>query len=220
MKNNVLVVAAHPDDELLGLGGTLCKHRNDGDAITILILANGEDSRDQGADPQKRLAQAQQVAEKLGAKLHLFDLPDNQFDTIALLTITKQVENKVAACQPNIVYTHHADDLNVDHRKTFEAVLTACRPQPGSSVKKILSFETLSSTEWQAKNQQLFKPNYYIDITDTLKEKQELLSIYHDELREHPHPRSLEGVAILAHYRGIEVGVHAAEAFTLIRQID
>lgn len=219
MKNNILVVAAHPDDEVLGLAGTLCKHRDAGDSIFILILGNGEDARDQEADVKKRLDQAKTVADKLKAELRMEDLPDNAFDMVSLLSIAKKVEGVVSKIKPNVIYTHNPTDLNVDHRLTFQAVLTACRPQPGHPVKKILAFETPSSTEWQVKDNNQFKPVRYVNIEKELDEKLELISIYKDELRDYPHPRSIEGVRVLAQYRGIEVGLKAAEGFQVIRAI-
>lgn len=219
-KSRVLVVAAHPDDELLGLGGTLCRHRDKGDAVAILILGNGEDARDVGANPAKRFRQAGRVAKRLKAKLYLENLPDNQFDAVPLLKIAKMVEKAVFKVRPDIVYTHHPQDLNIDHQKTCEAVMTACRPLPGMQVRKILGFETLSSTEWQIKNFRQFAPNYYVDIHKYLKEKQTLLKHYQGEMRPYPHPRSYEGVAILAKYRGLEVGLKSAEAFEVLRILD
>ncbi len=218
-KDKVLVVAAHPDDELLGVAGTLCKHRDVGDSIFILILANGEDSRDSGADAEKRFGEAKAVAKDLGATLYLENLPDNQFDSVPLLKIAKAVETIVAKVKPDIIYTHYAHDLNVDHRLANQAVLTACRPIPGSSVKKILSFETLSATEWQVKDHRQFAPDYYSDISKYLEEKKRIIKHYDKEMRAYPHPRSYEGVEILAKYRGLEVGLKAAEAFKVVRII-
>lgn len=218
-KQRVLVVAAHPDDELLGVAGTLCRHRDAGDTIAILILANGEDSRDTGVDVSKRLSQARMVASTLGAKLFLEDFPDNQFDTVSLLSLAKAVEKVLTKIQPTIIYTHYAHDLNVDHRLACQATITAARPMPGSSVEKILSFETLSATEWQIKDFRQFSPNYYVDITKYIKEKQGLLKFYKDEMRAYPHPRSYKGVEIIARYRGLEVGLEAAEAFLIVRSV-
>jgi len=216
-KNKILVVVAHPDDELLGLAGTLCKHRDRGDDIHILILANGEDSRAGVVDSKKRFNQAKNVANALKAKLYLEDLPDNQLDSLPLLSIVKIIEKIVLSVNPEIIYTHHAHDLNIDHRLVCEAVLTACRPVSGSTIKQILCFETLSSTEWQIKDFRQFSPNYYVDVSNYLEEKKKLLKNYDDEMRPFPYPRSYEGVEILAKYRGMEIGVGAAEAFNIIR---
>lgn len=221
MKNKILIVAAHPDDEVLGAGGTILKHAKSGDEINILILGDGESSRELGADITKREKQCREVAKKLGAKnVYLERFPDNAFDSISLLEITKKVELMIDQLRPDTIYTHHAYDLNIDHRLTFQAVLTACRPQPGFFVKKILTFEILSSTEWQVKDgNNIFCPNEYNNIEDFIDKKIEALKIYKDELRDYPHPRSIEGVKILASFRGLEVGLKSAEAFQIVRLI-
>jgi LmbE family N-acetylglucosaminyl deacetylase len=217
----VLVVVAHPDDESLGAGGTLLKHREAGDKITILILANGEDSRGADvADADKRWAQTKAVADAYGAHLFTENLPDQKFDTVPILEINKMIEKVIRQIKPTLVYTHHLQDLNLDHRLTAQAALTACRPQPGFPVKKILTFETLSSTEWQAKRPaNAFCPTEYVDIADYVEKKISTLQLYQDELRDFPHPRSAEGIRALARYRGMEVGYEAAEAFEVIRNL-
>lgn len=218
--NKVLVIAAHPDDEVLGCGGTILKHTEMGDEVSVLLLSDGETSR-QTADIRKRQLQAKQAGKILGIKeLFLEQLPDNKFDSLPLLEIVKLVEKYLEKIEPDIVYTHNASDLNVDHQLTAKAVLTAARPQPGYFVKKILAFEVLSSTEWQIKDKKhLFFPTYYYDITEVLNKKINALKAYKDELREYPHPRSEQGVRALAQYRGIESGYNFAEAFQLIRQL-
>ena len=174
-----------------------------------------------GVDVAKRLKQVDRIAVRLGAKLMMEDFPDNAFDSIPLLKIAKVVENVVSVNQPTIIYTHHPYDLNVDHRLTCQAVLTACRPQPNCSVEKILALETLSSTEYQMKDKNYaFCPQVYIDISKFIDQKIKLLEIYKDELRAWPHPRSLEGVKVLAAYRGMEVGMKFAEAFEVIRLLE
>ncbi len=217
--NTVLVVAAHPDDEVLGAGGALARHQAEGDAITILLLSNGEDSRGSAlADAGKRKQQAETAAGMLGARVFFDDLPDNAFDSVPLLDIARKVESVIRDVQPAVIYTHFSNDLNIDHRLTAQAVLTAARPQPGFPVRQILSFEVRSSTEWQDKNMpEQFTPGYYTDISEYIERKKELLSVYADEMREYPHPRSLDGVQALAAYRGTEVGMRFAEAFQVVR---
>jgi len=219
--NKILIVGAHPDDEILGVGGTILKHVKNGDQVKILILGDGEISRETG-DIAKRQNQAQIAAMSLGVKdLILEKLPDNQFDSVPLLTIVKIVEKAIMEFKPEIIYTHHGADLNIDHQLTFRAVITACRPQPAFFVKKILTFETSSSTEWQSKaSEKIFLPNEYHDISEFIDKKIEILKNYQDELRPYPHPRSAEGVKILAQYRGIEVGYRFAEAFQIIRSLN
>jgi len=220
--SKVLIVVAHPDDEVLGVGGAILKHVKEGDEVRILIMADGESARNEGVDIGKREAQAKKVGEVLGVKdIILEGLPDNAMDSLTLLEITKLVERVVFDFKPEIIYTHCPNDLNVDHRLAFQAVLTCCRPQPGFFVKKILAFETPSSTEWQIKDAaHIFCPTKYIDISEVIDDKINCLKIYKDELREYPHPRSLEGVKVLARFRGIEVGCEYAEAFQVIRILD
>ncbi len=223
MKNNILIVVAHPDDELLWIGWTILKHIDNWDIVNILILSNWEDSRwAEISDNNKRQLQANKVKELLWVKkIYLDNLPDNQFDKISLLKITQLVEKYISDINPIIIYTHHANDLNIDHRLTNQAVLTACRPQPWFSVKNIFTFETLSSTEWQNKtSENIFKPNYYIDIEKYIGKKIDIMKIYKDELREFPHPRSLKAIEILSNFRWIEVWYKNAEAFEIIRIID
>jgi len=222
MKNNILVVVAHPDDELLGLGGTLLKHAKAGDDISIIILGDGETSRLEKGDIDKRKKTAKTAGRALGAKeIILYEFPDQKFDSVPLLEIIQKIEPLIYSKKPNIVYSHCPYDLNIDHRVTFQAVMTACRPGPNIPVKKLLAFETLSSTEWQVKDQtNSFCPNEYNDIGDFFDKKIDVLSIYGDELREYPHPRSIEGVKILAQYRGMEVGYKYAEAFQIIRTLN
>ena len=219
-KNKVLIVAAHPDDEVLGVGATIAKHTAIGDKVDILLLSEGETARDT-YNIKKRLNQAVKVAKFLGAN-NMFseEFPDNQMDTIPLLTIAKTVERILDKVKPNIIYTHFAHDLNIDHRKTFQAVLTACRPQPNLGVEKIFSFEVLSSTGWQNPDQQnSFCPNMFNNVSQTLEMKIRAMKIYRQEIRTYPHPRSLKGIRVLAQYRGMQSGFLHAEAFQLVRNL-
>ncbi|HBH45838.1 MAG TPA: GlcNAc-PI de-N-acetylase [Candidatus Jacksonbacteria bacterium] len=222
MANNILLIAAHPDDEILGAGGTLLKHSREKDSVNLLILGDGITSRDIHSDVKARQHQAKRAAKALGARrLILKSLPDNQFDTIPLLEITKIIEQAIIEIKPQIIYTHHLHDLNIDHQLTAQAVLTACRPQPDFCVKKILSFETPSATEWQFKEpSSIFCPNVYNNITEFIDLKINILKIYQSELRQYPHPRSTQGIKILARYRGQEVGFAYAEAFQIIRLLN
>src|SRR5665213_864817 len=148
------------------------------------------------------------------------DFPDNRLDSIALLDITKSVEALITRYKPDTVLTHHAGDLNIDHRRVHEAVVTACRPQPGHCVRALLCFEVASSTEWQLSGSApAFVPNWFEDIADTLDRKLAAIDAYAVEMREWPHPRSRRGVEDLARWRGVTVGVPAAEAFMLGRQL-
>ena len=223
MNKKILVIVAHPDDEALGMGGTILKHKSAGDEINILFLGDGASSRGiNSAEMKKRAVQAAAAAEALGVKnIFLEKLPDNKFDTAPLLDIVKKIEKVLAKIRPAVIYTHFSSDLNIDHQITFKAVLTACLPQPKFCFKKIYSFEVLSSTEWQIKDQaHCFCPTEYVDISEFIEKKIKILKqVYGNELRPYPHPRSKEGVKILARYRGLEVGCKFAEAFCQIRNI-
>jgi N-acetylglucosamine malate deacetylase 1 len=223
-KRRVAVIVAHPDDEVLGCGGTIRRHAIAGDEVSVVILADGETSRtpDAGAATiAKRETAAGAAAEVLGVRrLTLHRLSDNRLDTAPLLDVIQLIERDIGEIVPDIVYTHHAGDLNVDHRRVHEAVLTACRPQRGHPVKTLLFFEIPSSTEWQAPGARApFLPNWFVDIDDTLESKMAALRAYHGEMRPWPHPRSYEGVTHLARWRGATVGCGAAEAFVLGREI-
>lgn len=222
---SVLVVAAHPDDEALGCGGTIARHAADGDVVHVLFLADGETSRGNekgsAAAIARRESAAREAAGILGAEAPRFaGFPDNQLDTIPLLEVTQAVETVLREIQPHTVYTHHWGDLNVDHRMVHQAVLTACRPQPGAPVKAIYTFEVPSSTEWASpRPDQAFLPVRFTDISDFLDTKMKALGCYEDEMRPFPHARSMKGVEALALWRGTSAGMAAAEAFMVVREL-
>lgn len=224
---NILVVAAHPDDEVLGCGGTLARHADDGDHVHVLILADGvgarsgQDEMASADDLAARRAAGHRAAAILGvASLECLDYPDNRLDTVALLEMVRQVEQRVDTHRPSTVYTHRYGDVNVDHQRVHEAVLAACRPQPGHWVKRLLFFEIPSSTEWRpGASLPVFSPQCFSDISMHLPRKLEALAAYSEELRSPPHPRSLEACEHLARWRGASIGVHAAEAFEMGREL-
>ena len=210
----------------MGCGGTIAKFTDDAAVVHVAFLADGVFSRAGEQVAQKLELEARRVAAQkacaiLGVKsLSFGDFPDNRMDTIPLLEITREVEKLIAKYQPEIILTHHAGDVNVDHRRLHEAVVIACRPQHGHSVKTLLCFEVPSSTEWQLPNSApMFAPNWFVDISATLERKLAALEMYSAELRDWPHPRSRQGIQHLAHWRGATVGVDAAEAFMLGRQL-
>jgi LmbE family N-acetylglucosaminyl deacetylase len=227
-KENILVVAAHPDDEALGCGGTIARHSLQGDRVHVIIAAEGvtsrQDVRDRAAatDELSSLhACAIEANKVLGASVELWPLPDNRLDTIARLDLIKRIEEVVERMKPTTVYTHHCGDVNVDHRRVHEAVVTACRPTPGHAVSRLLFFETASSTEWQTPGSQPpFVPNWFVDISATLQHKRRALDAYASEMRAWPHSRSLQAIEYLARWRGASAGVEAAEAFMLGRYIE
>ena len=224
----ILVVAAHPDDEVLGCGATIAKHAKQGDEVNIVILAEGATSRDKKRNRKQRSSDLSKLSEAaykakeiLGANsLTLHDFPDNRMDSVDLLDIVKVIENHVNRIEPEIIYTHHAGDVNIDHRRIQEAVVTACRPFPSQFVKTLLFFEVPSSTEWQTPASALpFVPNWFVDVSGTLAVKLQALEAYQSEMRPWPHVRSLDAVIHLARWRGASVGVESAEAFVSGRNL-
>jgi LmbE family N-acetylglucosaminyl deacetylase len=221
----LLVVAAHPDDEALGCGGTMAKAAAAGVSVHTLFFTNGVGARDarNGTDTpslaDERASAAHRALRRLGAgHCDLLDFPDNRLDTVALLDLAQQVEAVVERVRPAMILTHHADDLNVDHRCVHEAVMTACRPQPGHEVQQILCFEVASSTEWRApRAATAFVPQLFVDISSHLTDKLAALQEYEAEMRPWPHARSIEALGHLARWRGATVGVEAAEAFMVAR---
>lgn len=243
---NVLVVAAHPSDEVLGAGGTIANHVQSGDSVTVAILGEGYSARVDSmhtVDPHQLSnlkASTFRAASILGysrreyeniinpkkdnldhfnsSTLEFYDLPDNRFDSVDLLDIVRLIEVLVKQVQPHVIYTHHSGDLNIDHCITAKAVLTACRPLPETSVKKILTFEMPSATGWTTPDQ-VFQPTVFVDISNTLAAKLEAVKVYKTELRAFPHARSLKSIKARAVAWGAHVGLEAAEPFCLIREI-
>lgn len=228
MTQKILVIAAHPDDEVLGCGGAIAAHALAGDEVHVVIMAEGATSRSPQRDiavHQAQLGRLAEVARKAGAVLGaasvtLHGLPDNRMDSLDRLDVIKLVEAEIARVAPQVVYTHHAGDLNIDHRIVHESVLTACRPTPGHPVKCLLFFEVASSTEWMpASSAPCFAPNWFVDISRTLELKLKALACYDSEMCAWPHARSIRALENLARWRGASVGVDAAEAFVLGRRI-
>jgi LmbE family N-acetylglucosaminyl deacetylase len=225
--SSVLVVAAHPDDEILGCGGTMARLTREGSDVRIAILAEGMSSRYPTRDGVDKVQlehlheDARKAADALGVKdVVLCKLPDNRLDTVPLLEIVKRVEDLVGRFAPQVIYTHHPGDLNVDHGVVHRAVLTATRPTKGHCVREIYAFEVPSSTEWAFQQlEPVFRPNVFVDIVDTLNAKIAALSCYDTEEREFPHPRSAKALQAIAARWGSVVGLQAAEAFELIRSV-
>lgn len=226
----ILVIVAHPDDELLGLGATI-NLLNKGYNCTIraVILGEGITSRSEKRDVKlwkeeleihrNNIYEAQNI---IGYKsVGLYDFPDNRFDTVALLDLIKIIEKEKLDYNPDVIFTHHGGDVNIDHQRTFEAVITATRPLPGENVKTIITFETPSGTEWRASSDpKNFIPNLFIEIKrENLEAKINAMESYKFEKRDYPHPRSPEALEILAKRWGIVIGKNYAEAFTIIRNI-
>jgi LmbE family N-acetylglucosaminyl deacetylase len=224
--NRILIVAAHPDDEILGCGGTVARFLEDGNAeAAVLILGEGVTSRDKNRERKSRedeinaLKQSMLNANRIIGieKVFSFDFPDNRFDTVPLLDIIKVIEDIKKDFKPNIIFTHFANDMNIDHVITNRAVLTATRPLNEETVREAYAFEILSSTEWNFPLS--FSPDYFVDISSTISKKQSAMEIYKTELRDFPHPRSIEGIGINAKYWGMRVGLNKCEAFQTLRKI-
>lgn len=219
----ILVIAAHPDDEVLGCGGAISKHTSNGDSVDILFVSDGVNARNSNNpyEVEKRKKAALSAASILGTNQPIFfDYPDNQLDTVPLLHVIQKIESVISELQPDTIYTHHSGDLNIDHEIVNRAVMTASRSYPGQSVKNIFVFEVVSSTECQGLNSnKVFIPNHYVDIDQFLEKKMLAINAYSMEMRDFPHPRSVKAIKSLAAWRGASVGIQNAECFQVIRQI-
>ena len=233
---NILIIVAHPDDEVLGMGGTILKHANKGDKVTIAYLTTGitarrssnyqnasvyETNKSLKSQMKNQIDELRKDVRKACKflkvkKTFFFNLPDNELDTIPLLKIIKIIKNLIKETKPERIYTSHYGDLNIDHRIVSDATLTACK-SIRFPVKEIMCFEILSSTEWAFPYQ--FKPNYFISIKDELDKKIKAMQAYKNEIKEFPHPRSVENIKNSAHRWGTVSGLYAAEAFELIRKL-
>lgn len=214
----ILVIAPHPDDEVLGCGGTIAKHTMCNEEVCLCVVTKGyapDWSEEFLKNRPKEIKKANKI---LGIKKTYFlDFPTVKLDTISQKELNEAISRVIKEVKPDVLYIPHKGDLNKDHRLIFEASLVAARPI-NCSVKKILSYETLSGTEW-GQTIEPFIPNVYVDISKTFETKIKAMKAYKSELKQYPHPRSLEVIEALAKKRGSEVGVKLAEAFVLIRQI-
>ena len=219
----ILIVASHPDDEILGCGATVVKLIKSGYEAHVLILGEGITSRDEKRMPDQRQAELTDLKQHvhkankmIGAKdVILKDLPDNRFDSLPLLDVVKIVEKVKNDKKPDIIFTHYQNDLNIDHQITYRAVITAARPVWGETVKEIYSFEVASSTEWNYPL--MFSPDVFFDVSETLDIKLKALKEYKVEMKDARHPRSIEGVELQAKLWGLKTGTRYAEAFKAIR---
>ena len=220
-KKNILVFAAHPDDELLGCGGTIKKLSKKFNVI-VVFFTTGITSRNLKNKNEKINLLKQDCIKSnkiLGTKkIIFFELKDNQLDSYPRLFIIQKIENILKIYKPEMVFTHYFEDLNIDHQIVSYSTITACRPLKNKLLKKILFFETLSSTEWSIKR--TFQPNYYYDISNFLSFKIKAMKMYKTEIQKSPQPRSVETIESLARLRGSEINKKFAEAFFLYRKID
>ena len=225
MNKKILIVVAHPDDEVLGCFGTVARLIQEGYEAYTLILGEGKTSRDEKRVTSNKINELEILNEEIKCanniigikKVFVESFPDNRFDSVDLLDIVKVITKIKDIVKPDIIFTHFENDLNIDHQITYQAVITATRPMENESVKEIYSFEVLSSTEW---NYPLsFSPNTYFDITNTIDLKIQAMEEYNSELCQYPHPRSLEGIELHSKHLGMQVGKKYIEAFKLIRSI-
>lgn len=226
----ILVVAAHPDDEVLGCGGTIARFADAGAVVRIVFLAEGVTARylpDQFADSdvlkksERRNRDAMVAAEILGvppSEVFLGTRYCCRLDQVPLIDLVRQIEGHLADFRPTRVFTHAADDPNVDHGLAHRAILAAVRPFPHPYLNAVYAFEVLSSTEWNPPRP--FFCQAFFDVTNTIDRKVQALAAYGDEMRPPPHPRSEEVVRALARFRGAACGTQYAEAFQLIRSRD
>lgn len=219
----VLVVAAHPDDETLGVGGTMARHAGRGDEVFVLIATDGVTARHEQKEPQR--AAARRACKVLGVRnVEFLDLPDQRLDKGPLVDVIDPLTEAIKKVRPRVVYTHHWGDVNQDHRTLFEASLVAVRPKPRALVRRVLCYEVPSSTEWSpSASLWSFEPDTFVDVGDTLDRKLEALEVYRDtheaEIEPFPHPRSPDAVRAIARRHGSRVGLAAAEAFSLVRDV-
>lgn len=220
----VLVVAAHPDDETYGAGGTIARHVDEGDSVTVLFMTDGVGARHDQSEMQKEAGRA--ACRALGVSdVRFADLPDQRMDSMALIDVIIPISGVVNDISPDVIYTHHKGDANQDHRRIFEAVLVAARPVPGASVSELLCFEVSSSTEWGPGSQAdwAFLPSVFVNIEPYRDAKRKAIDAYRgtheNEVKPFPHPRSQEAVDACDVARGVSVGMTAAEAFAAVRQL-
>ena len=234
---NVLIVVAHPDDEVLGMGGTISKHTMNRDKVSIVYLTAGITSRRNPGYSSRATYDINNTDKKLMDKeieklkldslksnkilgVHnstFYNLPDNELDSIPRLKIIKIIEKEIQKSKPDIVYTNHYGDLNMDHKLVYESCLTACRPIHSKN-PKLFAFGVISSTEWNFPSS--FNPNYFVNISKNIKTKIRAMKAYSNELKKFPHPRSIENIEITAKKWGTVCGKNYAEAFEIIRMVD
>jgi LmbE family N-acetylglucosaminyl deacetylase len=228
----LLVIAAHPDDEILGCGATVRLKVNQGWSARLVLMTGGVTGRLVGdemesaavkAEQAKLSHQVQQAAEAVGFhEVFNLNFPDNRMDTVSRMDISHELIPHIQSYRPDLIFTHHPGDYNWDHTSTFDAVMIAARANPPDhSPSEICTFEVLSSTEraWQ-NGSRTFLPNYYVDVARTIDQKKLAMTYYENEYRPYPHPSSIEGLEYLARHRGNEVGIEYAEAFHIIRRVE
>jgi LmbE family N-acetylglucosaminyl deacetylase len=217
----ILVIAPHPDDEVLGCGGTIARYAAAGDCVNLCIVTRAHSLGAPESEMEQRREEVHRASEVLGiTEVRFLDLPTVKLDTIPLKELIGSIGKVIDDLAPEVLYVPHRGDVNTDHQVIFRAAMVAARPKPSSALRRILCYETLSQTEWAAPfAENAFIPNVFVDISKTLETKLQAMSAYQLELQKYPHPRSREAISNLAGVRGATIGVAAAEAFVLIREI-
>ena len=215
----VLVIAAHPDDEILGGGATYAKHADAGDEVHALVVSEGASARYEDAMQSSLRAAAERSADVIGfSSINFLSLPDQRLDATPIIEVTQAIEQAVQHFRPAVVYTHSHVDVNTDHGVVARATWTACRPYSAPFVDRLLLFETPSSTEWAwPTTESAFLPSWFVDVSSTLQRKLDAMACYETELRAYPHPRSLLALRERAAHWGSISGTGLAEPFVLLR---
>ncbi len=221
LKNKkILIIAAHPDDEILGCGGVISKFKRN-NKIQVLFLTDGVSARKKDNNKINiRRNECLKLFKFLKIKNPIFfDFSDNELDKSTLLNIVKKIEPVIQKFKPNIIFTHYEHCLNIDHKIAYQATITATRPlKKNHFIEQIISYEVPSSTEWRLSNKYTFIPNVYFDISKEIKNKINYLKFYKSELKKFPHSRSIKGIKTFASFRGLASGFSYAEAFLLVRK--
>lgn len=224
---NILIIVAHPDDEVLGMGGTIAKLHNQNNRITLLIVTDGStcqygNKQNISQILEDKRKETKKAAEVMGIdKIIYGNLPDMKLDSIEHVLINKVIEQAVEDVNPDVIFTHFYGDVNVDHQMVYKSTLVAARPMPGRKLKELYCFDVPSSTEWSPQlANSVFMPNYFVDIEDFAQTKYSAMGEYKTELREYPHPRSVEYLQQTDTATGLRIGIKKAEAFMLLRRID
>lgn len=226
-KKKILVIAAHPDDEVYGMGGTIAKLSSEGNEVYVLIVTDGcttqysEDTRLEEIIEKKRI-EAIKANEILGVtKVYFGNLPDMKLDNIPHIEVNNIIETTIREVEPDIVYTHFWGDVNMDHKCVYESTLVATRPTPQQKIKELYCYRVPSSTEWSPQiTNSIFMSNTYYDISSYCEQKYDAISKYETELRPYPHPRSIKYVNIMDISTGLKCGLDSAEEFILIRKVN
>lgn len=223
----ILVISAHPDDEVLGMGGTIAKLTQAGNEVYVLIVTDGSSSQYRDSDElneiiEDKKQETKACADVLGIKQVLYgELPDMKLDSTPHISINQVIENTIDRIQPEIVYTHFWGDVNMDHQQVYKSTLVAVRPVMGQIVKELYCYRVPSSTEWTPnKADTMFMPNVFVNINDVVEQKYEAFAKYSTELRDYPHPRSVQYLRETDKATGLKVGLYCAEEFVLLRKIE